>query len=57
MITQKVFKKLLNEWSNQDSIINTSYEQHLYLTKSIIVCLSFFKSDQVKSALTEGIIL
>lgn len=37
----ELFRKLLNAWSTKASLINTPYEQHLYLTKCIIVCVSF----------------
>lgn len=44
MLYYETFKELLNVWSNQASIKNTSYEQHFYLTKCIIVCSSFFEA-------------
>lgn len=50
----EVFRKLLNAWSTQTSIINTSYEQHLYLTKCILVCLAFSENKD-KSILFQGI--
>jgi len=49
----EVFSKLLSVWSTQTSIINTSYEQHLYLTKCIIVCLAFSEETD-KTILSQG---
>ncbi len=49
----EVFEKLLNAWSTQTSIINTSYEQHLYLTKCIIVCLAFSEKEE-RTTLSQG---
>jgi telomere length regulation protein len=41
----EIFNNLLNTWSNQASIVNTSYEQHLYLTKCILVCISYMQDE------------
>jgi hypothetical protein len=53
-IYYKVFSKLLNTWSNQTSIQNTPYEQHLYLTRSIIICISFM-NDKDKEMLSNDL--
>ena len=39
---QNLFQDLVNVWSNQASITNTSYEQHFYISKCIVVCSAFF---------------
>ena len=49
----EIFKSLLNTWSNQTSITNTSYEQHLYLTRCILVCISLMHEED-KHALAPG---
>ena len=49
----EVFGKLLSAWSTQTSITNTSYEQHLYLTKCIIVCLAF-SDEEDRTILSQG---
>ncbi|CAF1076456.1 unnamed protein product, partial [Brachionus calyciflorus] len=50
----ELFKRLLNSWSNQASIANTSYEQHLYLSKCIIIGFSYL-DDQGKATLSQDI--
>ncbi len=49
-----IFKSLFNTWSNQTSIMNTSYEQHLYLTKCILVCISYMQNED-KDTLADGL--
>ena len=49
----EVFRKLLNAWSTKTSIVNTSHEQHLYLTKCSLVCLAFSENKD-KSILFQG---
>ena len=44
----------MNTWSQQTSIKNTSYDQHLYLTKCIIVCHSFWNETD-KNVLAEDL--
>lgn len=41
----ELFKKLLNAWSTKASIVNTSHEQHLYLTKCILICVSYMDAN------------
>ena len=53
LLNLKVFRKLLNAWSTQTSIVNTSYDQHLYLTKCIIICLAFSDTGD-KAILSTG---
>ena len=49
----ELFKKLLDAWSTKASIVNTSHEQHLYLTKCIVVCVSFMDESD-RSNLANG---
>jgi len=53
LFLKKLFKNLLNTWSNQTSIINTSFEQHFYLTKCIIVSESFME-EKDRDVLADG---
>ncbi len=48
-----LFRDLVCTWSTQQSIANTPIEQHLYLTKMIIVCLSFADDDD-KARISNG---
>lgn len=41
----ELLRKLLHAWSTKASIVNTSHEQHLYLTKCILVCVSFMDAS------------
>lgn len=50
----ELLRKLLNAWSTKASIVNTSHEQHLYLTKCILVCVSFMDPSD-KEPMASGI--
>jgi hypothetical protein len=54
-----LFADLIRTWATQQSIANTSYEQHLYITKTIIVCLSFVSAgnDTDKARLSNGMLI
>ena len=49
----QVFHKLLQVWGDVSALQHTSCEQHLYITKAILVCTSFIDEDN-KSVLRSG---
>jgi telomere length regulation protein len=44
---------LLDVWGDASTLRHTSYEQHLYISKAIIVCLAY-TTDKDKAALKGG---
>ncbi|XP_074649235.1 telomere length regulation protein TEL2 homolog isoform X2 [Tubulanus polymorphus] len=44
----KVLLSLLRVWGDGSAIKHTSYEQHSYITKAILVCVSFMDEQQLK---------
>lgn len=51
----ETFRKILSIWCTQGSIANTSYEQHLYLTKFILVCKSYMVENDKDKLSTDVI--
>lgn len=50
---REMFSKLLATWSCHTSFTNTSYEQHLFLTKCILICFSYLDESD-KKHFTQG---
>lgn len=53
--TETLVTNLLNTWSNKFSINHTSYEQHLYITKFIVLTVKYLTEFNIKlSSRTSG---
>lgn len=47
-IYNEIFSKLLVAWSSYTSFTNTSYDQHLFLTKCVLISYSFLDENDRK---------
>ena len=48
-----MFLNVLDVWGNGAALKLSSYEQHLYLTKVVLVCIAFL-TDHDKEQLHDG---
>ena len=44
-LLNKVWLTLLDVWGDSSAVKHTSYEQHLYITKALLVCLAFLTDE------------
>ena len=53
LFDNQVLRQLLAVWGDKSSLKHTSYEQHLYLSRAIMVALSYL-SEQDRATFREG---
>ena len=49
----QMFKKLLQVWGSASALQHTSYDQHVYITKAILISISFLDQD-TKATIQDG---
>ena len=47
-IILQLLLRLLDAWSSGSSLKHTPYEQQVYITKAIIICVAFLKQEQAQ---------
>lgn len=44
----QTFSALLDVWGSYSSIKHTSYEQHSYITRALVVCSAYLNENEIQ---------